>query len=59
MGFLCWFGKHRYEDKIKITGPRTEDGLPVRVYQVCKRCYKIGNDVNCFVNPPNEDQLEK
>ena len=47
---LCRFGKHNYEDKIRITGPRSKTGLPVCVYQICKRCKKIGNEVNCHID---------
>lgn len=46
---MCFFGKHYYEDKIRITGPRNEDGLPVCVYQKCKRCNKKGNEVYCYI----------
>ena len=50
MKILCWFGKHNFEDKIEITGPRNENGLPVCVYQICKRCGKIGNKVICHID---------
>lgn len=46
---LCKCGKHDYEDNIKITGERSEEGLPVCVFQKCKRCNKIGNEVFCRI----------
>ena len=48
--WLCNHGKHDYEDKIKIVGPRTKEGLPVCVYQICKRCNETGNQVYCHIN---------
>ena len=52
--WLCDHGKHNYEDKIRISGPRNEKGLPVCVFQICKRCYKIGNEVNCHIDIDND-----
>lgn len=47
---LCKCGKHDYEDNIKITGERNENGLPVCVFQKCKRCKSIGNEVYCHIS---------
>jgi len=50
VGFRCFFGFHKYRDRIKITGKIKKEGMPVCIYQECSRCGNIGKKVNCYIN---------
>ena len=56
---LCKVGKHNYEDNIRITGEKNENGLPVCIFQRCRRCNKIGNEVHCHISMKDDKKKEK